>query len=53
MVNSFAASKDNRSPQEPYTPIQVPELTDIITHLNEEHLDELIAFASVVTDRSS
>ena len=52
MVNSSAVSKDNRSPQEPYTPIQVPELTDIITHLNEEHLDELIAFASVVTDRS-
>jgi len=52
MVNSSAASKDNRSYQEPYTPIQVPELTDIITHLNEEHLDELIAFASVVTDHS-
>ncbi len=52
MTNSLAATKDDAVNQASYTPIQAPELTNIISHLNEEHLDELLTFASVFTTRS-
>ncbi|MDN5621394.1 MAG: hypothetical protein L0G63_13165 [Psychrobacter sp.] len=41
--------QDNDEQASPRTPLNAPELTNIITYINEEHLDELLGFLSVFT----
>lgn len=45
----LAANKSTPNQVGPYTLINDPEITNIIAHLNEEHLDELLGFIRVFT----
>ena len=50
MANILLSSERNSYDQDrPHTPLNAPELTNIITYINEEHLDELLGFLSVFT----
>ena len=48
----LAANKSTPNQVRPYTLINDPEITNIIAHLNEEHLDELLGFLGVFTSLS-
>ncbi|MGO1473346.1 MAG: SIP domain-containing protein [Psychrobacter sp.] len=48
----LAANKNTPNQVRPYTLINDPEITNIIAHLNEEHLDELLGFIEVFTPLS-
>ncbi|WP_201576402.1 siderophore-interacting protein [Psychrobacter okhotskensis] len=48
----LAANKSTPNQVRPYTLINDPEITSIIAHLNEEHLDELLGFLGVFTSLS-
>ncbi len=48
----LAANKSTPNQVRPYTLINDPEMTNIIAHLNEEHLDELLGFLGVFTSLS-
>lgn len=45
----LAANKSTPNQVGPYNLINDPEITNIIAHLNEEHLDELLGFIRVFT----
>lgn len=45
----LAANKSTLNQAGPYNLINDPEITNIIAHLNEEHLDELLGFIRVFT----
>jgi len=54
MTNILLSSKRNSySTDRPYTPLNAPELQDIISHINEEHIDELLGFLQVFTPIST
>lgn len=48
----LAANKSTPNQVRPYTLINDPEITNIIAHLNEEHLDEILGFLGVFTSLS-
>ena len=48
----LAANKSTPNQVRSYTLINDPEITNIIAHLNEEHLDELLGFIGVFTPLS-
>ncbi|MGP4717270.1 SIP domain-containing protein [Psychrobacter sp. T6-6] len=54
MANILLSSERNSySTDRPYTPLNAPELQDIISHINEEHIDELLGFLQVFTPIST
>ncbi len=54
MANIFLSSERNSYDQDrPYTPLNAPELKDIISHINEEHIDELLGFLIAFTPISN
>ncbi|MEZ7502666.1 SIP domain-containing protein [Psychrobacter sp. Arc29] len=54
MANILLTSERNRYGQDrPYTPLNAPELKDIISHINEEHVDELLGFLQAFTPIST
>lgn len=48
----LVANKSAHNQVRPYTLINDPEITNIIAHINEEHLDELLGFIKVFTTLS-
>ena len=54
MANILLSSERNSyGTDRPYTPLNAPELQDIISHINEEHIDELLGFLQVFTPIST
>lgn len=54
MANILLSSEHNSYGQDrPYTPLNTPELKDIISHINEEHIDELLGFLIAFTPISN
>ena len=54
MTNILLSSKRNSyGTDRPYTPLNAPELQDIISHINEEHIDELLGFLQAFTSIST
>jgi len=54
MANILLSSERNSyGTDRPYTPLNAPELKDIISHINEEHIDELLGFLQVFTPIST
>jgi len=54
MANILLSSERNRYGQDrPHTPLNAPELKDIISHINEEHIDELLGFLIAFTPIST
>jgi NADPH-dependent ferric siderophore reductase len=53
MTNPLLAAKNNAYNQgSSYTPLNDPEIANIIAHINEEHLDELLGFLGAFTPLS-
>ena len=54
MANILLSSERNSYGQDrPYTSLNAPELKDIISHINEEHIDELLGFLIAFTPISN
>lgn len=54
MTNLLLASTENTDNQNSqYTPLNDPEIANVVAHINEEHLDELLGFLSAFTSLST
>ncbi|MCH1782783.1 siderophore-interacting protein [Psychrobacter glaciei] len=54
MTNQLLATTENANNQNSqYTSLNDPEIANVVAHINEEHLDELLGFLSVFTSLST